>query len=95
MQKKKKRGKPSKLSVSDQVLISLEYWREYRTYFHLGQAWKVHESTVSRIVRKVENALIRAGVFQLPGRKQLLELESVANLVVIDATETPIEVTAQ
>ena len=90
-QKKKKPGKPSKLSVSDQVLISLEYWREYRTYFHIGQAWKVHESTVSRIVRKVENALIRAGVFQLPGRKQLLELESVANLVVIDATETPIE----
>lgn len=87
-QRKKKLGKPSKLSVEDQVLISLEYWREYRTYFHIGQAWKVHESTVSRIVRKVENALIKAGVFQLLGRKQLLELESVANLVVIDTTET-------
>lgn len=29
-QKKKKQGLPSKLSVEDQVLISLEYWREYR-----------------------------------------------------------------
>jgi hypothetical protein len=90
-QKKKKPGKPSKLSVEDQVLMSLEYWREYKTYFRIGQAWGVHESTVSRIVRKVESALIRAGEFQLPGKKQLLELESVAKLVVIDTTETPIE----
>lgn len=64
-QRKKKLGKPSKLSVEDQVLMSLEYWREYRTYFHIGQAWEMHESTVSRIVGKVENALIRAGIFQL------------------------------
>jgi len=28
----RKPGKPSKLSVEDQVLMSLEYWREYRTY---------------------------------------------------------------
>jgi len=90
-QKKKKPGKPSKLSIEDQVLMSLEYWREYRTYFHIGQAWKVHESTVSRIVRKVENALHRAGRFKLPGKKQLLESESAAELVVIDATETPIQ----
>ncbi len=71
--------------------MSLEYWREYRTYFHIGQGWEVHESTVSRIIRKVENALIQAGIFQLSGKKQLLHSESVANLVVIDATETPIE----
>ncbi len=90
-QKKKKPGKPSKLSVEDQVMMSLEYWREYRTYFHIGQAWKLHESTVSRIVRKVENALIKAAVFQLPGKKQLLDAEFVAKLVVIDATKTPIE----
>lgn len=73
-------GRPSKLSVEDQVLMSLEYWREYRTYFHIGQSWEVHESTVSRIVRKVENALIRAGIFQLPGKKQLLDPEAVAKL---------------
>ena len=90
-QKKLKPGKPSKLSVENQVLMSLEYWREYRTYFHIGQSWEVHEATVCRIVRKVENALIQAGIFQLPGKKQLLDPESVAKLVVVDATETPIE----
>jgi len=68
-QKKLKPGKPSKLSTADQVFVSLEYWREYRTYFHIGQAWGVHESTVSRIVTKVENALIQADIFQLPGKK--------------------------
>ena len=35
-QKKKKPGKPSKLGVADRVLMTLEYWREYRTYFHIG-----------------------------------------------------------
>jgi len=59
--KKKKLGRPSKFSIEDQVLMSLEYWREYRTYFHIGQTWELHESTVSRIVRKVENAIIQAG----------------------------------
>lgn len=71
--------------------MSLEYWREYRTYFHIGQAWEVHESTVSRIVKKVDYALIRAGIFQLPRKKQLLDPEAVAKLIVIDATAPPIE----
>ena len=31
--KGKHRGGQAKLSVEDQLLISLEYWREYRTYF--------------------------------------------------------------
>jgi len=67
--------------------MSLEYWREYRTYFHIGRSWDL-EATVCRIVKKVENALIRCGIFQLPGKKQLLDPESVAKLVVVDATET-------
>jgi Helix-turn-helix of DDE superfamily endonuclease len=30
-------GKPNMLSVENQLLMMLEYWREYRTYFHIGQ----------------------------------------------------------
>ena len=33
---KKKQGRPTILSLENQVLLTLEYWREYRTYFHLG-----------------------------------------------------------
>ncbi len=51
----------------------------------------MHEATVCRIVTKVENALMQAGIFQMPGKKQLLDPEAAAKLVVIDATETPIE----
>ena len=29
----KKSGRPSKLSLEDQILMTLEYLREYRTYF--------------------------------------------------------------
>lgn len=34
---KKKAGRPSKLSLENQLLLTLEYWREYRTYFHIAQ----------------------------------------------------------
>ncbi len=39
---KKKTGRPGKLSLSAQVLMTLEYWREYRTYFHIGQSWGIN-----------------------------------------------------
>jgi hypothetical protein len=42
-------GRPSKLSLADQLLLTLLYWREYRTLFHLGQDFGVTGSTASRI----------------------------------------------
>jgi hypothetical protein len=30
---KKKPGRPSNLIVEDQILVTLQYWREYRTYY--------------------------------------------------------------
>lgn len=41
---KQKTGRPGKLSLEDQLLMTLEYLREYRTYFHIGQSWGVNES---------------------------------------------------
>ncbi len=31
-----KPGAQPKLGIEERVLIALEYWREYRTYFHIG-----------------------------------------------------------
>ncbi len=31
---KRKSGRPSPLSLADQLLLTLGYWREYRTLFH-------------------------------------------------------------
>jgi hypothetical protein len=87
----KKTGRPSKLSTEDQLLITLEYWREYRTYFHRGNSWGINESTAYRIVRKVENILIKSGLFNLPGKKALLESNSEREVIVVDVSEHEIE----
>lgn len=63
---KLKSGRPSKLSLEDQVLVTLQYWRESRTYFHIGETWGVSEATICRVVYSVENTLIRSGRFRLP-----------------------------
>ena len=84
-------GRPSKLSLSEQLLITLEYWREYRTYFHIGQSWGVNESTAYRIIKKTEERLIASRAFTLPGKKKLLAVDYQIEVVVVDVTETPIE----
>ncbi len=86
-----KRGGQTKLGVEDQLLIVLEYWREYRTQFHIAKTWGIHEATVCRIVRKVEDHLIRSGRFRLPGKRHLTQSKQQWAVVVVDVSETPIE----
>lgn len=86
----KKAGRTCDLSVQDQVLLTLSYWREYRTMFHLGQDYDLHESNVSRVIRKVEDILIKCGKFSLPGKKRLLE-EDELSYTIVDVTEIMIE----
>ncbi|WP_148215810.1 IS5 family transposase [Acaryochloris marina] len=84
-------GRPPKLCRCDQLLVALQYWREYRTYFHIAGDWEVSESTVCRIVHQVETALMNSGLFRLPGQKSLLQGFERPDVVVMDVTETPIE----
>jgi hypothetical protein len=63
---KTKPGRPGKLSLEDQLLMTLWYWREYPTLFHLGTALGVSEGTASRRVRWVEDVLIGAGSLPCP-----------------------------
>lgn len=86
-----KPGVKPKLALADRVLVCWEYWREDRTYFHIGSSWGVSESTVCRIVRWVEDQLIRCGQFRLAGKKQLVRGFAHPQVVVMDVTETPIE----
>jgi len=84
-------GRPSRLSRADQLLLTLMYWREYRTEFHIGLTYGVSEATVCRTIQKVENALVRSGQFRLPGKKALQASDRLIEVVLIDATEQPIE----
>ena len=89
---KKRSGRPSKLSSADQLLLTLMYWREYRTQFHIAKSYGIHEANANRIIRKVEGALAESGAFKLPGKRAVRSAEGVElSFVVIDATETPVE----
>jgi hypothetical protein len=87
----KKTGRPNKLSAEDQILMTLEYWREYRTYFHIGTSWGVNETTALRITRKVEDILIKSGLFNLPGKKAVQPKNTEIEIVVVDVAEHEIE----
>src|SRR3569833_2384323 len=47
-------GKPHRLTIEDRLLMSLEYLREYRTYFHLGKSYDLSDSACYRSCRCVE-----------------------------------------
>ena len=89
--RKKKSGRPPKLAVADQLLVALQYWREYRPYFHIAVSWHLSEAAVCRIVHRVEDTLIKVPAFHLPGKKKLRESNTQFEVIVIDATESPVE----
>jgi hypothetical protein len=84
-------GRPPKLSRADQLLMTLMYWREYRTEFHIAQSYSLSESTVCRTIRKIEDVLVRSGKFRLPGRKALQPSDTLFEVVLVDVSEQPIE----
>ncbi len=71
--------------------MALEYLREYRTYFHISRSYGISESACYRNIRWIEDTLIKDGTFSLPGRKALLKSDVEYEVVLIDATESPIE----
>lgn len=89
--KKRKGGRRNKLSIENQLLMALEYIREYRTYFHVSQSYGISESSCYKGIKWIEDTLIKHPDFSLPGRKALLKSDMEYEVVLIDATETPIE----
>ena len=85
-----KGGKPSRTSIEEKLLMALEYWREYRTYAHIGASFNYSESQSYRIIKWIEDILVKSGRFNLPGKQKLHRLDKDA-VILIDATESPIE----
>lgn len=84
-------GKPNVLSLENRLLMTLEYLREYRTYFHVGQSYGVSESACWRNCRWVEDQLVKNKAFALPGRKALLKSDHEFEVILVDAAESPVE----
>jgi hypothetical protein len=88
--KGEKRGPKPKLCFEDQLLMMLMYYREYRTFFHVGLDYGISETQCWRIVIHLERLLIKSKLFHLPGKKSLLN-ETNFKVILIDVAETPIE----
>lgn len=56
----------------------------------LAFEFEVGEATVSDTIKWVEETLIKDGTFSLPGKKALLEDDSI-EVVLVDVTECPVE----
>ena len=70
--------------------MTLKYLRQYPTHKELAYEFEVGESTVRDTLTWVENTLVKADQFKLPGKKALLEDESI-EVILVDVTECPIE----
>ena len=91
IKKKTRGGRKNKLSIENQLLLSLQYLREYRTFCHIGREFGVSESSAYQTVKWVESTLVKHPDFALPGRKALLQKGVVGEDILIDATETPVQ----
>jgi len=91
IQKKLRGGRKNKLSIEEILLMTLEYLREYRTYFHIRKSYGISESYAYKTIRWVEETLIKSKMFSLPGRKALLKSDIEYELVLVDASEHPIQ----
>ena len=90
-QQHSKGGHPLKrLSVLDKLVITLGYYREYRTMRHIAFDYGVSKSMVHKSIQWVENALIQSGEFALPSKRKLLETQDV-KVALVDVTECEIE----
>ena len=90
-QKKLRGGRKNKLSIEETLLMTLEYLREYRTYFHVSKSYGISEGYAYKTIRWVEDTLIKSKKFSLPGRKALLKSDVEYQLVLVDASEHPIQ----
>ena len=88
---KKNAGRKPTLSCEDEFLMTLTYWREYRTQFHLGVDYGISETVVCRTIKKVENILSKCKQFELPGIKKGKGTKITYEVILVDATESPIE----
>ncbi len=100
-EQKNKLGRKSKLTIEEQLMLTLKYMRHYVTQHMLAFEFDIGEATVHDIIVNVENVLIKSGKFSLPGKKTLVKDETLSEeeqvkednqqIVLIDATESPIE----
>ena len=90
-QLRKKGGKKRKLSVLDMLVITLGYYRDYRTMENLGFDYGVHKQRICEAIFWVEQVLIKNGTFSLPSKRELTRENNDISIAIIDVTECETE----
>lgn len=86
-----KYGRERKLSIEDNLLMMLEYYKEYRTFECIGASYGLTKSATRKAIMWVEETLMKSGVFNLPGKKVLQTDDTEIEIIMVDSTEIPIE----
>ena len=83
-----RRGKKSTaLTLSEKLLLTFVYWRQYPTFEELGDMFGISESYANKLYHRYLDILVQ--VLRLPGKKALLDENIQA--ILLDVTEQPIE----
>jgi len=90
-QRKSTAGRKSRLSVLDKLVITLMYWREYRTYRHIAFDYGVGKTQIGDAVLWVENTIIASGLCNLKSARELRDNPNKIKIAIIDVTEQEIE----
>lgn len=87
---KKKQGRPCGIGgggLEDQVLCAIIYYRFYTTHMFIGFLFGVHETAVTRCLKRIEPILIDAVKIQKPKKLSEEKLEAM----IFDCTEQAVE----
>lgn len=87
VQRYKRPGRNNKLSLSEQILMLLLYYRSYTTQIFIGFLFDIDDSQVCRNIQRLEPILARVMAIT---KTRHLSQEKIEEII-IDATEQPIE----
>ena len=85
-------GQPG-MPVELRLTLALEYWREYRSFWHMANDHQIAKTIISRAVLWVEDVLSESSEFKLKELKERFKPgeEEPIRIVLIDVEEQPIE----
>ena len=85
-------GRPG-LPVEQRLTLSLEYWREYRSFRHMANDHQISKSKINEAVIWVEKVLSESEEFKLKDLRERFKPgeESSIEVILIDVEEQPIE----
>ena len=89
--RQKRGGRKRKLSIEETLLATLEYYKEYRSFECIAASYGVSKQSIHKMVKWVEDTLVKSGLFSLPSKKALKGGGYAIEVIVVDTTETPIQ----